>query len=84
MLCRLSRRYEEAITYIARAIAIDPNDAKSHANLGQALLILGRYEDSAERFQNALSLDPSLESALVGLQRANGELAATATPETRS
>jgi hypothetical protein len=84
MLCRLSRRYEEAITYIARAIAIDPNDAKSHANLGQALLILGRYEDSADSFQNALSLDPSLESALVGLQRANGELAATATPETRS
>ncbi len=74
MLLRQLRRYDEAIPYIEAAIAAEPNDAKAHSNLGQALLLQGKFADSATSFQNALSLNPDLETARVGLQRAQFEL----------
>lgn len=75
MLYRQLRRYEEAIPFIEKAIALEPRDAKAHSNLGQALLMQGKFAQSMTSFQNALSLDPNLETAQVGLQRARLELA---------
>jgi tetratricopeptide (TPR) repeat protein len=75
MLYRQLRRYDEAIPYIEKAIALQPRDAKAHSNLGQALLMQGKFAESMTSFQNALSLDPNLETAQVGLQRARLELA---------
>lgn len=74
MLCRQTHRYEEAVPYIEKALALDPKDAKAHSNLGQALLSLGKFAESARSFQNALSLRPTFEAARVGLQRAQREL----------
>ena len=74
MLCRQLRRYDEAVNYIQTAIRTDPSDPKSHANLGQALLMRGEFEESARSFEQALTLSPNLESARVGLQRARQEL----------
>ena len=74
MLYRQLRRYDEAIPFIEAAIAAEPNDAKAHSNLGQALLLQGKFVDSVTSFQNALSLSPNLETARVGLQRAQLEL----------
>ena len=75
MLYRQLRRYDEAVPYIEKAIALEPRDAKAHSNLGQALLMQGKFAESMTSFQNALSLDPNLETAQVGLQRAQLELA---------
>jgi len=74
MLYRQLRRYDEAVPFIEAAIAAEPNDAKAHSNLGQALLLQGNYADSVTSFQNALSLSPDLETARVGLQCAQLEL----------
>ena len=74
MLCRQMRRYDEAVPYIEAALAANPSDAKTHSNLGQALLFQGKFADSVTSFQNALSLSPNLETAQVGLQRAQLEL----------
>jgi tetratricopeptide (TPR) repeat protein len=75
MLYRQLRRYDEAIPYIEKAIALEPRDAKAHSNLGQALLMQGKFAESVTSFQNALSLNPNLETAQIGLQRAQLELA---------
>jgi len=80
MLYRQLRRYDEAVPFIEAAIAAEPNDAKAHSNLGQALLLQGNYADSVTSFQNALSLSPDLETARVGLQRAQLELNAGKQP----
>jgi tetratricopeptide (TPR) repeat protein len=74
MLYRQQRRYDEAIPFIEKAIAAEPRDAKAHSNLGQALLMQGRFAESVRSFQNALSLNPNLETAQIGLQRAQLEL----------
>jgi tetratricopeptide (TPR) repeat protein len=74
MLCRQMRRYDEAVRYIETAIAAAPDDAKAHSNLGQAFLMQGKFENAADSFQNALSHDQNLETARVGLQRAQLEL----------
>lgn len=76
MLYRQQRRYDEAIPYIKKAIAAEPGDAKAHSNLGQALLMQGRFAESVTSFESALSLNPDLESAQVGLHRARLELSA--------
>lgn len=74
MLCRQMRRYDEAVRYIETAIAAAPDDAKAHANLGQAFLMQGKFANAVDSFQNALSHDQNLETARVGLQRAQFEL----------
>lgn len=74
MLCRQTRRYDEAVRYIEKALAVEPGDAKAHVNLGQALLMQGKFAAAGDSFQNALSYDSSLETARVGLQRAQLEL----------
>lgn len=74
MLCRQTRRYDEAVRYIEKALAVEPGDAKAHVNLGQALLMQGKFAAAGDSFQNALSCDSSLETARVGLQRAQLEL----------
>ena len=75
MLYRQQRRYDEAIPFIEKAIAVEPRDAKAHSNLGQALLMQGRFAESVTSFQNALALNPGLETAQTGLHRAQLELA---------
>jgi tetratricopeptide (TPR) repeat protein len=74
MLYRQLHRYDDAIPHIKRALAADPNDAKTHSNLGQVFLMQGKFAESATSFENALSLNPGLESARIGLQRARLEL----------
>lgn len=76
MLCRQMQRYEEAIGYIQTAIAAAPDDAKAHVNLGQAFLMQGEFAEAADSFQNALSHDKNLQTAQVGLHRAQLELRA--------
>ena len=44
-----------------------PNNARAHANLGQALLARGRVQEARDQLQAALALDPDHPTALLNL-----------------
>ena len=62
------QRYDEMLELLQRLIAIDPHDAEAHVSLGVAFFFLGRSAEALRSFDQALSLDPTLEIA-----RANRE-----------
>lgn len=49
---------EEAKTCYRRAIALDPNYAKAHSNLGFILMEQGSYADAEHCLKTALAIDP--------------------------
>ena len=53
--------YAEMLALLQQLIAIDPDDAGAHARMGVALSYLGRSEEALQRFDQALSLDPTLD-----------------------
>jgi Flp pilus assembly protein TadD len=57
-----------------RAIAIAPDDARVHRDVGFALAAVGRLERAHERFAAAVELDPGMVGALLALSRLSGEL----------
>jgi len=54
----IERRYEDAIAEIERAIALDPNDARSYWNMARALTAGGRPEEAIEYAEKAIRIDP--------------------------
>lgn len=56
-----SERVDQAITLFRRALTLDPNAAYVHNNLGYALLLAGRLDDSAAALKLARDLNPSNE-----------------------
>ena len=54
------QRYKEAEAEIERAIAINPNDARSLAGRGNILMWLGRTDAAIEALERAQRLDPDL------------------------
>ena len=62
------QRYGEMLELLQRLIALHPNDAATYSNMGIALVFLGRNDEALQRFDQALSLDPTLENV-----RANRE-----------
>jgi tetratricopeptide (TPR) repeat protein len=71
-LALLEEKSEEAVTYLIKAVELNPNDATVHANLGEALLRQARFDDAAKHFDRALDLDP--EEADAGANRARAIL----------
>ena len=57
------QRYDEMLDLLQRLIAIDPNDAAAHVSMGVAFYFLGRSDEALRSFDQALSLDPTLEDA---------------------
>jgi len=49
-------RREEAVATLEKAVRIEPGDAATRAELGQELLVLRRYAESAPQFREALRL----------------------------
>ena len=62
------QRYGGMLELLQRLIALHPNDAATYSNMGIALVFLGRNDEALQRFDQALSLDPTLENV-----RANRE-----------
>jgi tetratricopeptide (TPR) repeat protein len=52
-------RYAESLRYFQAALAIRPNAAFAHNNLGTALSALGRLEDALTHHEKAAALDPT-------------------------
>lgn len=53
---------EQGVELVRRAIALKPDVAASHANLGQALSSLGRHAEAAEALRRAIALQPSAKT----------------------
>jgi tetratricopeptide (TPR) repeat protein len=66
-LAYLEGRHQQAIEYYRRAEPIEPYDAKLNYHWGLALLRLGRWDETAERFRKALAIDPVHAGAAHGL-----------------
>ena len=54
-----TRNYKEAVHYFERAVAIDPDDAKGHINLGVAYSMIDEDEKSLQAFKDAVEADPT-------------------------
>jgi tetratricopeptide (TPR) repeat protein len=71
---------EQGVALVRRAIALNPQVAASHANLGQALNSLGRHAEAAEALRRAIALQPgarphyALGAALLALGDAQAAL----------
>jgi Tfp pilus assembly protein PilF len=65
-LINLGRRAEATDT-LRSALARDPDDGYTHANLGWSLIEQGQYDQALEHFREALRLEPNLEHARHGI-----------------
>jgi class 3 adenylate cyclase/TolB-like protein/cytochrome c-type biogenesis protein CcmH/NrfG len=57
-VARGAGRYSEAITAFKEAIAFDPSDSWSYAQLGLTLSLVGRQEEATSYINTAMRLDP--------------------------
>ena len=57
-LCALGK-YDEALAYFDKALALEPRYAHAWSNKGVALYSLGRNEEALQCFENALNIDSS-------------------------
>ena len=62
------QRYNESLELFQRLVEIDSDDAVAYGNIGIVFFYLGRSDEALQSFDQALFLDPTLESA-----RANRE-----------
>jgi Tfp pilus assembly protein PilF len=63
-------RHDEAEKLLRSSIRHAPGRANFHANLGNLLANMGRYEDAASVYRDALGIDGSFRPARLGLARA--------------
>ncbi len=62
-------RFEDAIGPLARANEIEHKVATFHNNLGMALELTGRYQQSVEQYRAALAIEGTYGKAVSNLQR---------------
>lgn len=56
-------RSEDAVTFLKRALALAPKDARLHYMLGAEHAQIGLYDRAVEEMKHAVTLDPSLDAA---------------------
>jgi len=59
-------RYEDAVASFKRYAYFATDSANPHDSLGEAYLWTGRYHESIAEYHNALDIDPSFLSSVVG------------------
>ena len=75
-------RLEEAVAYLTKAVELNPGDPTVRANLGEAFLKKGRFNEAAVEFETSLNLDPNRKdpgairarAILEGMEAAEGEV----------
>jgi Flp pilus assembly protein TadD len=78
-LCGRAGRWQELRQWVARALALDPNDAKAHSHLGVAQRQAGELEAAGASFRRALAIRPDdarSRNNLGTVLQEQGELAA--------
>ena len=66
MLLQLNR-FEEAETYLRRAVELDPRNATNLQNLAEALRKQQRYEEAVEWYDKVIEADPDLVQAYAAM-----------------
>ncbi|HJZ74775.1 MAG TPA: tetratricopeptide repeat protein [Vicinamibacterales bacterium] len=56
-------RYDQAIAHFTRTIALKPQSAQAHYNLGTGLTMARRLDEAGAAFRESLRLDPSYANA---------------------
>lgn len=59
LLCLQTKRFEEAVAFIRKALSVAPDDAQAEANLALALNALDRADEAIEHFHKSLRLAPN-------------------------
>ena len=54
----MAKKYDEAIEYYKKAIAINPNYADAHANLGVNYMQKGKFDEAISNLKEAIEIDP--------------------------
>jgi tetratricopeptide (TPR) repeat protein len=67
LICLELGRPLEAVAFYQKAVAIRPDLAETHANLGVAFRQLGRTNEAIAAFRQALALDPGLTGVYLDL-----------------
>jgi Tfp pilus assembly protein PilF len=62
-LFKQTGKLQDSLIANQRAVAISPNDAESHNNLGDTLQELGRLEDAQASYRKAIAIKPDLAEA---------------------
>jgi Flp pilus assembly protein TadD len=63
LIAQRNDRLDEAISEYRRAIALDPESAAAHDNLGNALLQHGELDEAISEYRRAIELDPKSATA---------------------
>jgi predicted TPR repeat methyltransferase len=71
---QLTGRLQESLIASQRSVAILPNDAEAHSNLGNTLKELGRLEEAEASYSKAIALKPDLAEAHFNLGNTLKEL----------
>ena len=71
---QLKGRLQESLIANQKAVAILPNDAEAHSNLGNTLKELGRLEDAEASYSKAIAIKPEYAEAHFNLGNALQEL----------
>jgi len=60
------------VTHLREAMQYQPDNAKAHINLGQALAALGQRDEAIAQFKEALRLNPNEREAREQLNKLAG------------
>lgn len=69
------KRYEHALLLYETLVGLGSESAMTYNNIGVALLNVGKASEAVRSFERALSIDPALESARIGLRQARESMA---------
>jgi len=58
-----TKRWEDGVALLDRALAIEPNFWEAHNNRGNALKELGRFDEAFESFDRAIAIKPDFAEA---------------------
>src|SRR5918911_470974 len=58
-------RFDEALSYLDKALSIDPNNVRAYINKGRALSQLHKFEEAILNYDRALSIDPQNTDAYI-------------------
>jgi len=67
------KNHEQAVASFKRVIELDPSSGIDYANVASNLRELGRREDAVFYYEQALSIDPTLDFARDNLERLKGQ-----------
>ena len=72
-----NRQYDRAAGLYERLLALDPNNAEIHNNLGLTLHYLGRSSEAIRRLNDGVTLDPAHQRIWLTLGFVNSQLGNT-------